>query len=112
LLKRQKPNLLSFFSRRLATSNVLPSVDVHSSLFLKTLLSLVILDILRVMGNVVAQLLQGHMASSYVKGLQDNGVSATIKHFVANDQEHERTAVYSVVSERALREIYLYPYAP
>ena len=35
--------------------------------------------------------LSGQMASDYVKGLQGNGVSAVIKHFVANDQEHERT---------------------
>lgn len=51
----------------------------------------------------------GTLAAAYVNGLQTNGVAATIKHFVANDQEHERTAVDSVVSERALREIYLYP---
>lgn len=50
------------------------------------------------------------MAAAYVNGLQQNGVSATMKHFVANDQEHERTAADSVVSERALREIYLYPF--
>ena len=50
------------------------------------------------------------MAASYINGLQSRGVAATIKHFVANDQEHERTAVNSVVSGRALREIYLYPY--
>ncbi|KAJ7684834.1 glycoside hydrolase family 3 protein [Mycena polygramma] len=54
--------------------------------------------------------LSGTMAASYVNGLQAEGVSATIKHFVANDQEHERTAAESVMSERALREIYLYPF--
>lgn len=51
----------------------------------------------------------GTLAAAYVNGLQKNGVAATIKHFVANDQEHERTSVDSVVSDRALREIYLYP---
>ncbi|KAG6811171.1 hypothetical protein H0H92_008655 [Tricholoma furcatifolium] len=52
----------------------------------------------------------GVLAAAYVNGLQSEGVSATIKHFVANDQEHERTAAESVISPRALREIYLYPY--
>jgi len=33
-----------------------------------------------------------------------------IKHFVANDQEDERTAAESVMTDRALREVYLYPY--
>jgi beta-glucosidase len=55
--------------------------------------------------------LSGTMAAAYVNGLQENGVASTIKHFVGNDQEHERTAADSVMSERALREIYLYPYA-
>ncbi|KAG6910876.1 hypothetical protein DXG01_006559 [Tephrocybe rancida] len=50
------------------------------------------------------------LAAAYVNGLQSEGVSATIKHLVANDQEHERTAAESVISPRALREIYLYPY--
>jgi beta-glucosidase len=51
--------------------------------------------------------LSGMMASAYVNGLQANGVAATIKHLVGNDQEHERVAADSVVSERALREVYL-----
>lgn len=49
------------------------------------------------------------MAAAYVNGLQSQDVASTIKHFVANDQEHERTAADSVMSDRALREVYLYP---
>lgn len=51
--------------------------------------------------------LSGTLAKYYVKGLQDKGIAATIKHFVANDQEFERMSMSSEVSERALREIYL-----
>ncbi|KAH9830943.1 putative beta-glucosidase from glycoside hydrolase family GH3 [Rhodofomes roseus] len=54
--------------------------------------------------------LSGTMAAAYVNGLQSQNVASTIKHFVANDQEHERTAADSVMSERALREVYLYPF--
>ena len=49
------------------------------------------------------------MTAAYVNGLQSKGVAAAIKHFVGNDQEHERTAAESVMSDRALREVYLYP---
>lgn len=52
----------------------------------------------------------GHIAAAYVKGLQDNGVSATIKHFVGNDQEHERNGVDVIVDERTFREVYLRPF--
>ncbi|CAA7270155.1 unnamed protein product [Cyclocybe aegerita] len=54
--------------------------------------------------------LSGTLAAAYVNGLQAQGVAATIKHFVGNDQEVERTAADSVMSDRALREIYLYPF--
>ncbi|KAI0668559.1 glycoside hydrolase family 3 protein [Trametes maxima] len=54
--------------------------------------------------------LSGAMAAAYVNGLQSQGVASTIKHFVGNDQEHERTAAESVLSDRALREIYMYPF--
>ena len=54
--------------------------------------------------------LAGAMGAATVNGIQSTGVSATIKHYVANDQEHERQSVDSIVSERALREIYLMPF--
>lgn len=54
--------------------------------------------------------LSGMIASAYIKGLQDKGVGACIKHFVANDQEFERNSMSSEVDERTLREIYLEPF--
>jgi beta-glucosidase len=52
----------------------------------------------------------GKMAASYIKGLQERGVAATIKHYVANEQETLRLTMNSVVDERPLREIYLRPF--
>jgi len=54
--------------------------------------------------------LSGMLASAYIKGLQDKGVGACIKHFVANDQEYERNTISAEVDERTLREIYLEPF--
>lgn len=54
--------------------------------------------------------LSGMIASAYIKGIQDRGVGACIKHFVANDQEYERHSMSSEVDERTLREIYLEPF--
>jgi beta-glucosidase len=52
----------------------------------------------------------GTMAAAQTLGLANAGVSGTIKHFAANDQETARTLVDSVVSERALREVHLKPF--
>jgi beta-glucosidase len=54
--------------------------------------------------------LSGMLASAYIKGIQDKGRGACIKHFVANDQEFERFSMSSEVDERTLREIYLEPF--
>lgn len=54
--------------------------------------------------------LSGLAAASYCAGVQALGVIPTLKHLVCNDQEHERVAVSALVTERALREIYLLPF--
>lgn len=51
--------------------------------------------------------LSGEMATATVLGIQKNGVSACPKHFACNNQEYNRNYNNSVVSQRALREIYL-----
>jgi beta-glucosidase len=74
--------------------------------------------------------LTGKLAASYINGLQQKGIAATIKRmfllspknitwnrnadfvvdFVANEQETERLTMDSELSERALRELYLRPF--
>ena len=51
--------------------------------------------------------LSGELATSYVNGMQNEGVGACIKHFACNNQEKRRQTSSSNVDERALREIYL-----
>ncbi|NEE01647.1 beta-glucosidase [Phytoactinopolyspora halotolerans] len=52
-------------------------------------------------------LLTSRLAAAYVRGIQDGGVGACPKHYVANDFETERFTADVAVSERALRELYL-----
>lgn len=51
--------------------------------------------------------LSAGVGAAYVEGVERNGVGATAKHFVANNQERDRDEVDVVVGERPLREIYL-----
>jgi beta-glucosidase len=51
--------------------------------------------------------LASRIAVGYIRGVQSQGVSATIKHFMGNNSEFDRHNVDSVIDERTLREIYL-----
>src|SRR5579862_562311 len=51
--------------------------------------------------------LAAETAVGFIKGVQSQGVAATVKHFAANNQEFDRTGTSSDVDERTMREIYL-----
>lgn len=51
--------------------------------------------------------LASQMAVNYIEGLQSQDVVATIKHFALNNSEYDRHGENSIISERALHEIYL-----
>jgi beta-glucosidase len=54
--------------------------------------------------------LSGLMGVAVTRAIQDHGVIAMAKHYVVNDQEHERFRTSVEVDERTLRELYLLPF--
>lgn len=54
--------------------------------------------------------LSSKLTVGYVKGVQDNGAAACVKHFALNNQENNRGTVNVIIGERAMREIYLPPF--
>ncbi|ODV64611.1 hypothetical protein HYPBUDRAFT_154337 [Hyphopichia burtonii NRRL Y-1933] len=54
--------------------------------------------------------LAGICSASIINGIQDDDIAATIKHFVGNDLEDQRNSSDSIITDRALREIYLEPF--
>lgn len=55
-------------------------------------------------------ILSGAMATGYVRGMQERGVGASVKHFALNNQETDRMRVDVQVDERTMHEIYLRPF--
>jgi beta-glucosidase len=55
-------------------------------------------------------LLTARIGVAVVRGVQEGGVGATVKHFVANDSETQRMTLDARVDERTLRELYLAPF--
>lgn len=54
--------------------------------------------------------LTARMAVAYIRGIQSQGVGATVKHYAGNESEFERYSISTEVDERTLREIYLPPF--
>ncbi|HEX3649410.1 MAG TPA: glycoside hydrolase family 3 C-terminal domain-containing protein [Pseudonocardiaceae bacterium] len=93
--------MLAFEARRQGVDVVLaPTVNLHRSPFGGRHFE----------GYSEDPLLSGVLGTAYVRGLQDRGVGATAKHYVANESETDRFTVDIRADERTLRELYLAPF--
>ena len=54
--------------------------------------------------------LSGEIAKSHIRGVQSQGIGASMKHYAVNNQEYRRMTIDAIVDERTLREIYLAGY--
>jgi beta-glucosidase len=54
--------------------------------------------------------LTGELSAAYIKGLQEGGVGAILKHFACDNQDYRRMGIDAIVDERSLREIHLAGY--
>lgn len=54
--------------------------------------------------------LTGELAVAYIRGVQEQGVAATPKHYVGNDSENERFTYEAIIDEQTLHELYLAPF--
>lgn len=54
--------------------------------------------------------LQGIMMAQTIEGMQEAGVQATAKHWIANEQELNRETMSSDVPDKVLRELYVWPF--
>lgn len=100
-LVRRLGGLLAFEARRKGIDVLLaPTVNMHRSPYSGRHFECFSED----------PLLTARIGVAYVRGLQDGGVAATVKHFVANDSETERMTLDARVDERTLREVYLAPF--
>ena len=54
--------------------------------------------------------LAAELATDYIKGVQSKNIGTSLKHFLANNQEHRRMSSSSDIDERTMREIYLAPF--
>jgi beta-glucosidase len=55
--------------------------------------------------------LAGISMAQTITGMQDAGVQACAKHYIVNEQEHQRSEIDSVVDDRTMHELYLWPFS-